>query len=223
VRKLTPVELAPWTLPLIVLAVILPIVGAVLLAGPAAGFIAGAAVATTIIVLAARARYEEAIEVASARDRAYHLLLVITAPADDPRTVEAIATAAREGARGASSGSEVLVVAPALNRRLAHWLSDLRQARMRAQERLAVSLAALAAAEVEAIGRVGDTDPVQAAEDTLASFPAQEVIFVTTEDEGGDEVAEVRKRLDRPLTHLVAGGSAPAPSTPPNAGSAGGG
>jgi hypothetical protein len=209
VRKLTPVELAPWTLPLIVLAVIVPIVGAVLLGGPAAGFIAGAAVAATIIVIAARTRYEEPIEVASPTDRRYHLLVVVTAPADDPGTVEAIAAAATEGPRrvgiDTEDGAEVLVLAPALNRRLSHWMSDLRRARLGAQERLAVSLAALAAARVDATGSVGDTDPVQATEDTLASFPAQEVIFVTGEG-AADDVADVRKRLDRPLTHLVAPG-----------------
>jgi hypothetical protein len=211
-KRLTPVDLEPWTLPLIVLALIVPIIGAVLLAGPAAGFIAGAAVAAAIVVLAARARYDEPIEVASSTDRRYHLLVVITEPADDPPTVEAIASAAAEGARAAEAvpdaGTEVLVVAPALNRRLSHWLSDLRQARLRAQERLAVSLAALATAHVQATGRVGDTDPVQAAEDTLAAFPAQEVIFVTGSEKGEGDVAEVRRRLDRPLRHLVVGGTA---------------
>jgi hypothetical protein len=206
-RKLTPVELAPWTLPLIVLAVIVPIVGAVLLAGPGAGFIAGAAVAAAILVLAARARYDEPIEVAESLDPRYHLLVVVTEPADAPRTVEAIAAAAAAGTRasGASDDAiDVLVVAPALNRRLSHWLSDLRQARLGAQERLALSLAALAAARLPATGRVGDTDPVQAVEDTLASFPAQEVVFVTGADEE-KEVGEVRRRLDRPLRHLVVG------------------
>jgi hypothetical protein len=178
-RKLTPVVLRPWTLPLIVLAVIVPITGAVLLAGPAAGFAAGAAVAAAIVVIAARTRYDEPIEVASASDRRYHVLVVVTEPAADPSTVETIATAAREGARPPGSGVEVLVLAPALNRPLSHWLSDLRDARLEAQERLAVSVAALAAGHVEATGRVGDTDPVQAVEDTLASFPAQEVVFVT--------------------------------------------
>ena len=48
------------------------------------------------------------------------------------------------------------MLAPALNRRLSHWMSDLRGARLGAQERLAVSLAALAAARVDATGRVGD-------------------------------------------------------------------
>jgi len=213
-RRLTPIELKPWTLPVIVLALIVPIIGAVLLGGPGAGFIAGAAVAATILVLAARARYDEPIEVAAAADRRYHLLVVATEAADDPRTVEAIAAEASGGARAAGldpeDDVEVLVVAPALNRRLSHWLSDLRQARLGAQERLAVSLAALAAAHVEATGRVGDTDPVQAVEDTLASYPAQEVIFVTAAEQGDDDVADVRRRLDRPLRHLVVGEGASA-------------
>jgi hypothetical protein len=202
-KKLTPVELPAWALPLIVFAVIVPIIGAVLLGGPAAGFIAGAAVAATIIVLAARARYDEPIEVAPAQpETGYHLLVVVTEPADDPPVVEAIAeTAAHHADRDAAP--EVLVLAPALNRRLSHWLSDLRAARVGAQERLALTLAALAAARLDATGRVGDTDPVQAVEDTLASFPAQEVIFVTASGDDGD-VSEVRRRLDRPLRHLEA-------------------
>jgi hypothetical protein len=186
-RKLTPVVLRPWTLPLIVLAVIVPITASVLLAGPAAGFAAGAAVATAIVVIAARTRYDEPIEVASASDRRYHVLVVVTEPAADPGTVETIAAAAREGARAGRSDrdAEVLVLAPALNRPLSHWLSDLRDARLEAQERLAVSVAALATAHVEATGRVGDTDPVQAVEDTMASFPAQEVVFVTGQGSEG--------------------------------------
>lgn len=207
-RKLTQVEFAPWTLPLIVAAVILPIVGAVLVAGPGAGFIAGAAVAAAIVVLAARARFDEPIEVAAPTDDRYHLLVVVTVAVAEPPAVEAIAAAAaRGGADGDDSehGPEVLVLAPALNPRLSHWLSDLRGARLAAQERLAVSLAALAAARVEAHGRVGDTDPVQAVEDTLASYPAQEVIFVSGADDAEAEVGELRRRLDRPLEHVVVG------------------
>ncbi len=195
-KKLTPVDLKPWMLPLIVLALIVPITAAVLLGGPGAGFAAGAAVAAAILVIAARTRYDEPIEVARATDGRYHVLVVVTVAAADPHAVEAIASAA------SAHDTEVLVLAPALNRRLSHWLSDLRGARLRAQERLAVSLAALAAAHVEATGTVGDTDPVQAVEDTLASYPALEVIFVTGEGEER-EVAEVRRRLDRPLRHLV--------------------
>ena len=206
-RKLTQVEFAPWTLPLVVAAVIVPIVGAVMLGGPGAGFIAGAAVAATIVVLAARARFDEPIEVARPADRRFHLLVVLTEAAAEPRAVEAIASAAADGSRAVGADAEqrpeVLVLAPALNPRLSHWLSDLREARLAAQERLAVTLGALAAAHIEARGEVGDTDPVQAVEDSLASFPAQELIFVSGEDHGDAEVDEIRRRLDRPAHHLV--------------------
>ena len=209
-RKLTKVEFAPWTLPLIVAALIVPIVGAVLVAGPGGGFIAGAAVAAAILVLAARASYDEPIEVAGATDRRFHLLVVVTEPAAEPPVVEAIADAVAEGVNAvgvdAEAGADVLVLAPALNTRLSHWLSDLRGARLAAQERLAVSLAALATAGVEAHGRVGDTDPVQAVEDTLASYAAHEVIFVSGEEGRDAEVGELRRRLDRPLRHVVVGG-----------------
>jgi hypothetical protein len=101
----------------------------------------------------------------------------------------------------------VLVMAPALNKAFAHWLSDLRKARMDAQRRLAVSLGSLAAAHLDARGEVGDSDPVQAVEDTLRSFPAQEVVFVTP-SEYGHEVEEVRRRLDRPVRVLATSATA---------------
>lgn len=208
-RKLSPVVLRAWTLPLIVAALALPITGAVLLGGPQAGLAAGAAVAATIVFLAVRAKYDEPIEVAPSEDERYHVLVVVTEAADDPRTAGAIAAAAARGTRQAGLEPEVLVLAPALNRSVAHWLSDLRGARMAAQKRLALSLASLAAARLDARGQVGDTDPVQAVEDTLASFPAQEVIFVTGSDQREDEIDELRRRLDRPLTHLVANGVEP--------------
>ena len=94
------------------------------------------------------------------------------------------------------TGVCVSAVAPAINAPVAHWLSDLRKARFDAQRRLAVSLASLAAAHVDARGQVGDSDPVQAVEDTLRTFPAQEVVFVTASDRQS-QVEEVRRRLDR--------------------------
>jgi hypothetical protein len=45
---------------------------------------------------------------------------------------------------------------------------------------------------------VGDTDPVQAVEDVLRTFPAQEVVFITDRERPGG-VEEVRRRLDRPV------------------------
>lgn len=216
-RKLTPIDLRPWTLPFIVLGLILPVAVAALLLGPAAAFLAGAVAATVVAVLAARAQYDEPIEVARAADDRYRVLVVATEPVEDPRAAEAIAGAAAEGAQAVGSDpddADVLVLAPALNRGLSHWLSDLGEARLGAQRRLAVSLASLAAARVDARGQVGDTDPVQALEDTLASFPAREVIFVTAAGRGAKEVEEVRRRLDRPVRHLEEAAPMPAPERP---------
>jgi hypothetical protein len=56
---------------------------------------------------------------------------------------------------------------------------------------------------------VGDTDPVQAIEDTLRSFPAQEVVFVTPEAGDSRAINEVRRRLDRPVRVLHSASGAP--------------
>ena len=104
---------------------------------------------------------------------------------------------------GAERKPEVLLMAPAKNTAVAHWLSDLRQARFDAQRRLTLSLASLAGVDLEARGEVGDSDPVQAVEDTLRVFGAQEVVFVTESGRDGD-VHQVRRRLDRPVRVLEA-------------------
>ena len=207
-RKLEPVRLKPWTLPIIIVALSVPIVAAFMLAGPGAGLAAGALAAVAIVVVAARARFDEPIEVAPSRGGGYTLLVVAISSLDDPALAGAIAEIASAGARatrtGAEQAAEVLVLAPAINAPIAHWLSDLRKARFDAQRRLAISLASLAAAQVDARGQVGDSDPVQAVEDTLRTFPAQEVVFVTPSDHGG-QVEEIRRRLDRRVRVLNAG------------------
>lgn len=193
-------------LPVIVVGLVLPVVAAALLGGAAAALAAGALTALVVVLVAARLRYDEPIEVATAHDARYHLLVVATVPVEEPGTVETIGASLEEGrsALGTEGDPEVLVLAPALNTPLAHWVSDLRGARLAAQERLAVSLGALASGGISARGEVGDTDPVQATEDVLRSFPAQEVIFVTEPEDGDAAVGEIRRRLDRPLRHLPA-------------------
>ena len=211
-RKLEPIQLRAWTLPFIVLAVAAPIVAGFVLAGPPAGLAVGAIAAAVIVVIAVRARYDEPIEVA-APGGGYALLVVAIEPIEDP----GIATALREvidaglRATGAEGAGEVLLLAPALNRAVSHWLSDLRGARFDAQRRLALSVGTLAAAGVEARGEVGDTDPVQAVEDALRSFPAREVAFVAGPEHAGS-VDDVRRRLDRPVRLLEPSAEAPHPS-----------
>jgi hypothetical protein len=205
VRRLEPVRLKPWLLPLIVLAIAVPIVAAFEFTGPAGGLAVGALAAGTILVLAARATFDEPIEVASAPADRFRMLVVVTTPLEEPGLAGAIGEIAAAGAKstrpGAERKPEVLVLAPATNSAVAHWLSDLRKARFDAQRRLTLSLATLATIDVDAHGEVGDSDTVQAVEDTLRSFPAQEVVFVTEPGRDGD-VTQIRRRLDRPVRVL---------------------
>jgi hypothetical protein len=103
---------------------------------------------------------------------------------------------------------EVLVVTPALNSPLKHWVSDEDGARAAAQERLDASLAKLAEAGVQARGEVGDGDPLQAMEDALRTFGADEII-ISTHPEGRSNwlergvVAKARERFAVPITHVV--------------------
>jgi hypothetical protein len=103
---------------------------------------------------------------------------------------------------------EVLVVTPALNSPIRHWVSDDDSARASAQERLDQSLAQLAAAGVEAKGQIGDGDPLQAMEDALRTFGADEII-ISTHPVGRsnwlerDVVEKARERFAVPITHVV--------------------
>jgi hypothetical protein len=102
----------------------------------------------------------------------------------------------------------VLVVAPALNSPLRHIASDEDGAREAARERLDASLERLRAAGVDARGEVGDADPLQAIEDALRTFGADELI-VSTHPEGRSHwlernvVAQARERFAVPVTHVV--------------------
>jgi hypothetical protein len=103
---------------------------------------------------------------------------------------------------------EVLVVTPALNSPLRHWVSDEDGARAAAQRRLDESLAQLAEAGVQARGEVGDGDPLQAMEDALRTFGADEII-ISTHPEGRSNwlergiVAKAHERFAVPITHVV--------------------
>lgn len=103
---------------------------------------------------------------------------------------------------------DVLVVCPALNSKLHTWLSDEDGARAAAQERLDTSLARLRAAGIVARGEIGDGDPLQALEDALRVFPADEVV-VSTHPPGRSNwleqgvVEQARLRFDVPVTHVV--------------------
>jgi hypothetical protein len=104
--------------------------------------------------------------------------------------------------------SRVLVVSPALNSQVRTWASDEDGARAAAQSRLDVSLAQLERDGIQAEGEVGDGDPLQAIEDALRTFGANEIV-ISTHPEGRshwlerDVVGAARARFAVPITHVV--------------------
>ena len=103
---------------------------------------------------------------------------------------------------------DVLVVAPALNSPIKHWASDEDGARAAAQERVAASVARLREAGLSVRGEVGDAEPLQAIEDALRTFGADEII-ISTHPEGRSNwlekgiVTAARERFAVPITHVV--------------------
>jgi hypothetical protein len=113
-----------------------------------------------------------------------------------------------EVVRRAGEDADVLVVCPALNSPLRHWASDEDGARAEAERRLGESIAALASAGVEARGEVGDADPVQAIDDALRTFGADEIV-VSTHPPGRSNWLEkgvlerAHERYAIPIAHVV--------------------
>lgn len=194
--------MAPWKLPLIVAAIVVPIALSFLTVGPAAGLPIGALVAGALVIVAVRQRPRGAIEPVAADRAERRLLVVVTDPLEDPAAVEQVS-------RAAAGDSQVIVLAPAQIGFLDRWASDVEGARRDAQRRLVISVAALAAAGVEAEARVGDEDVMQAVEDLLGDFPATEVILVSaagSESKAATAAAEeLRSRLRADFRWVVIG------------------
>jgi hypothetical protein len=120
----------------------------------------------------------------------------------DERLLEAVERAAA-GHRG-----RVLVVCPALTPPARHWASDVDGARAQSEQWLGESLSGLRAAGIEAKGEIGDEDPLQAIEDALRTFGADEII-VSTLPEGSSSrlergvVERARERFALPIAHVV--------------------
>jgi hypothetical protein len=130
------------------------------------------------------------------------LLVVATAPIEAGPLRDAV----REHA---GDEAEIRVVAPASDVSPLQWLASDEDA---AREKAAgVASEAAESVEPEAVrteAEVGDTDPVQAIEDALRTFPADEVLVVTRpEDDASwleqDSAQEARERFGVPVTRLT--------------------
>jgi len=108
----------------------------------------------------------------------------------------------------AGTDAEIHVVAPASNISRLNWLTNAEDDAREDAQILADDTAETVPTEnVEAL--VGDSDPLQAIEDALRTFPADEVIIITLPDESGSWLEsgageEVQHRFALPVTHLVA-------------------
>lgn len=166
-----------------------------MLGGPGVGVAVGAVAAVALIVVAARQRPVEPIAPPRGRKDGRYVLIVAAEDVEDPADVERVTRAAGI-ADALGDGDEVRVLVPARIGFLDRWASDVEGARHRAQQRLVVTVAALAKAGVAAEARVGDEDIVQAVEDQLQSYPATEVVLVGADEDGeGEAAAQLRARL----------------------------
>jgi GABA permease len=138
---------------------------------------------------------------ADVEDGIYRVLVV----AHDSCSSDALGT--QVAGRAAGRPAEVLVVAPVAGSRLSRWTGDEADY-AGAQTRLDVTLAALNGFGVEARGRIGARDPLQAADDGLREFAANEVVFASAPVTDADWLASgvverARDRYGVPVTHVV--------------------
>jgi GABA permease len=107
---------------------------------------------------------------------------------------------------GRAADAEVLVVAPALDRRRGRPPDE--RPRRAAERRLAGCLEALREEGVAAEGIVGDAEPLVAIEDALRVFPADEIVIATHRAPGSSWLARrvvqrAAQRFWHPVHHVV--------------------
>ena len=136
-------------------------------------------------------------------DDAVHRILVIANETVGGRTLSE-ELIRRSGGRDV----QILVVAPALNSPLRHWVSDEDNARAAARDRVDASVAKLAGTGLAVRGEIGDGEPLQAMEDALRTFGADEIV-ISTHPVGRSHwleqglVENARNRFACPITHVI--------------------
>ncbi len=142
-----------------------------------------------------------AVPPSSAPDGAYRVLVIADESCIDP------AFPAQLAGHAGGRTVEALVIAPAIGSRLSRWTGDESQF-TEARKHLDDTVAALAGAGISARGETGADDPLQAADDGLRGFSAQEIVFVTKPGTDTDWVERgvieaAQKRYAVPVTHIA--------------------
>jgi hypothetical protein len=105
-------------------------------------------------------------------------------------------------------GAEVLVVSPAVNESaVAFWVSDSDEAIDDAESAAERTAADLRERGAQARATTGESEPLLAMQDALATFPADRVlVFVREEDAAryreDDVLGEAQRRFDVPVTEV---------------------
>jgi hypothetical protein len=190
---------------LIVAVLVAPVALAAILVSSTAALVVGGGVIVGLVVglfLLKREEPEEKLLLGQPRDDKLRVLVVAN------ETLPGQALRAEIAHRTHGHDAEVRVVCPALNTKIKHWVSDEDEARQHAQERVDSVLSQLGREGVVAEGDIGDSDPVQAMEDALRLFPADQAI-ISTHPYGRsnwlerDVVTRARERFPLPITHVV--------------------
>jgi hypothetical protein len=106
-------------------------------------------------------------------------------------------------------GAEVLVVSPAVNESaVAFWMSDSDEAIAEAESAAEQTAAALRERGATARATTGESEPLLALQDALATFPAERVVvFVRDEDAAryreDDVIGEAERRFGVPVSEVA--------------------
>lgn len=187
-----------------VLAIILWAADAGMAAWLTVGIVALGALVVWLVVYMRKPNHPTAAPTPAHVDDDVHRVLVI---ADDDCPPADLGTAL---AGTSTDRTRVFVVAPALGSRTARWTGD-DHAYQDAQRHLDATLAALSSLGVDARGHIGSHDPLQAADDGLREFPADEIVFAVHPSTDANwlehgVVETARERYPIPVRELVVGG-----------------
>jgi hypothetical protein len=106
-------------------------------------------------------------------------------------------------------GSEVLVVSPAVNESpVAFWVSDADEAIAEAESAAEQTAGELRERGAQARATTGESEPIVALQDALATYPADRVLVFVREADGAryredDVLGEAQRRFGVPVTEVA--------------------
>jgi hypothetical protein len=133
--------------------------------------------------------------------RGVKLLVLATDPVDADQVRRALPGDELDGA-------EVLVVSPAVNESaVAFWVSDSDEAIADAQSAAEATAAQLRERGANARATTGESEPLLALQDALATYPADRVIVFVRDEDGAryredDVIGEAQRRFGVPVTEV---------------------